>query len=447
MNGLNRRCLVPLLAAGLLASAPAAQAHNAAFVVSRDSTAHPRLGLHGPRDYLDGRTCITLRKGDDVLRGYWFCDAPGLSSLNQDGLVRGRLRLQPRNRMALELVRADPGFAMLEPSTWNVVLARRGQTYEFVRDPGGQFSIQMIARVPRPGHWSATFRFVDKAGLSAPSDPFTLCFTTDLAADPAGVPVTLASTYLDAVQELRKHLVAAEASIPADKLSLVSYEASALHTLAESVPGLAGAPDTGVPAVARAAVGSHAAALIAVTVPLHQSADLGDMAGAVTQLQAAGVLVDSLEAYAPRRYTCPMGDLDGRTYPAPGNCPVCGMKLMDTLAHLDHTPRHGGAFMMTPDFRHHLEAVVGAARELRVYFYDEFTKPIAAQSIRARVELARSGAGPAPSIALAPGPEPACLVATLPAQNRNPHSLTLVVDFGDGQGEQSYFVAMPGSRR
>ena len=79
-------------------------------------------------------------------------------------------------------------------------------------------------------------------------------------------------------------------------------------------------------------------------------------------------------------YACPMACEKDKLYPQPGKCPVCKMKLTEhksgVTAHADHNPKHGGVFFMAPDNWHHLEGTLVTEHELRIYLYDNFTKPM-----------------------------------------------------------------------
>lgn len=128
------------------------------------------------------------------------------------------------------------------------------------------------------------------------------------------------------------------------------------------------------------------------------------------------------------KWICPMGCAIGDRW-APGSCPRCGMDLIESrggkMAHRDHQPKHGGAFFMAPDGKHHVEGTLPEAHQFRLYLYDQFTDP-SSEPISGELDLNGKG-----SVTLEPGPR--CYQAKLPATLAPPYQLTARVRFAGAQ--------------
>jgi hypothetical protein len=118
------------------------------------------------------------------------------------------------------------------------------------------------------------------------------------------------------------------------------------------------------------------------------------------------------------------GQTDGQS-PAAGSAPAAAPAQG---AHMDHKSKHGGAFFMALDNKHHLEGILVPPGTFRVYLYDDHTKPLKAEETRqanGTVQLGESD--DAPKIDLVPGKKKETLEANLGNGVKFPVTLTMLL--------------------
>lgn len=79
--------------------------------------------------------------------------------------------------------------------------------------------------------------------------------------------------------------------------------------------------------------------------------------------------------------TCPSFK---KTYYTEGLCPDCGLPVQ-SMGHMDHTPVHGGQFFMASNQFHHLEGTLPEPGRFRLYFYDDYKRPLDARNFTGKV--------------------------------------------------------------
>ena len=137
----------------------------------------------------------------------------------------------------------------------------------------------------------------------------------------------------------------------------------------------------------------------------------------------------------------------------PGTCPD-GSAMVARYAqraHGDHNPKHGGVLFMAPDSWHHIEGTYPAAGRIRVYVYNDYSKPLSAadaRKVRGRVILKEAfdpKTGTTRELASAPltlARNGAFLEARI-APAALPAKLSAKISFGTGDTESRFDFTFP----
>lgn len=143
-------------------------------------------------------------------------------------------------------------------------------------------------------------------------------------------------------------------------------------------------------------------------------------------------------------FTCPVH----RTIDVldPGRCPRCRRTLVAKYTirpHGDHNPKHGGYFLMVSN-NWHIEMTHPSVSVVRLYVYDEYSKPFAPPGLAARVVEAPNGAGTRSDVSI-PFTRPArtpYLEARVPALGV-PATIAAKVRFEAGDKEYRFDFVFP----
>ena len=123
----------------------------------------------------------------------------------------------------------------------------------------------------------------------------------------------------------------------------------------------------------------------------------------------------------------------------PGKCADGSNRIQkfEPRLHGDHNPRHGGQLFMADDGWHHVEGTYPEAGVLRVYFYDDWTRPLAPEGFTARAIVKDSAGKETAQIPLRGGNGPNSMDARIP-KGSVPLSVSLAVRFKAGEPEKSF---------
>jgi hypothetical protein len=123
----------------------------------------------------------------------------------------------------------------------------------------------------------------------------------------------------------------------------------------------------------------------------------------------------------------------------PGKCPdgTDRIRKFEPRLHGDHNPRHGGQLFMADDAWHHLEGTFPGQGLFRVFFYDDWTRPLAPEGFSARVIVRDSQGKDLSTASLQPSPISNAMEARLP-NSSVPLMASLRVQFKAGDPEKLF---------
>lgn len=161
--------------------------------------------------------------------------------------------------------------------------------------------------------------------------------------------------------------------------------------------------------------------------PVHQTLSVADGPGKCKIDRQRDLVQVTLREF----WTCPGSDnkLDDPTPACPGGTPrKIGYEIR---AHGDHNPRHGGQFFMAEDKWHHIEGALPSANLFKVYFYDNFTKPMGVKDFSGSMVILDQSFKEIASYPLKAGADGVTMEAQIPAANAKlPMNAAARISFG-----------------
>lgn len=248
------------------------------------------------------------------------------------------------------------------------------------------------------------------------------------------------TNYRQAVEEIEHRLHLIEELMSSQKLLEVHPQADVIQKVAKLVGQLALKDDSGVPKQAVKEVNLAGKELAAKFDPIDKAADSSNAAESKKVYEEMVKLTETLSKYIPKVYSCPMKCEGEKTYPQAGDCPTCGMHLTRLKEHMDHEAKYGGVFFMAPDKFHHLEATLSASNEFRIYFYDNFTKPMTAEkfTVEATARPKDADKSQAKPVTLALEPGKAFLTGKVDNALKFPIAVKAFIDFKNGEKPSAF---------